>query len=169
MPRNKTRGTSALSCPLASATSTEISEGASPRAEVKPGDSFTFTLDEETSNDGISTRSLNAGACTGTFANPQVEAGGILSYGLHVRCTGTGFLPLSAKIKLQEEHLGFAYETVDETSKNLPEGGYGFVRGEAICDPTTSGHDYRIAGEIFAGTHHEIGISKEVHLPCNVN
>ena len=159
----------ALSCPLASATSTEISEGASPRAEVKPGDSFTFTLDEETSNDGISTRSLNAGVCTGTFANPQVEAGGILSYGLHVRCTGTGFLPLKAKIRLQEEHLGFAYETVDETSKNLPEGGYGFVRGETICDPTTSGHDYRIDGEIFAGKHHDIGISKEVHLPCNVH
>ena len=159
----------ALSCPLASATSTEISEGASPRAEVKPGDSFTFTLDEETSNDGISTRSLNAGVCTGTFASPQVEAGGIVSYGLHVRCTGTGFLPLSAKIRLQEEHLGFTYETVDETSKNLPEGGYGFVRGETICDPTTSGHDYRIDGEIFAGKHHDIGISKEVHLPCNVH
>ena len=136
---------------------------------MKPGDSFTFTLDEETSNDGISTRSLNAGVCTGTFANPQVEAGGILSYGLHVRCTGTGFLPLSAKIRLQEEHLGFTYETVDETSKNLPESGYGFVRGEAICDPTTSGHDYRIDGEIFAGKHHDFGVSKEVHLPCNVN
>lgn len=106
---------------------------------------------------------------SGTFANPQVEAGGIVAYGLHVRCTGTGFLPLSAKIRLQEEHLGFTYETVDETSKNLPEGGYGFVRGEAICDPTTSGHDYRIDGEIFAGKHHDIGISKEVHLPCNVH
>ena len=59
--------------------------------------------------------------------------------------------------------------TPDETSKNLTEGGYGFVRGEAICDPTTSGHDYRIDGEIFAGKHHDLGISKEVHLPCNVN
>jgi len=105
----------------------------------------------------------------GTFANPQVEAGGIVAYGLHVRCTGTGSLPLSAQIRLQEEHLGAVYETVDETSKNLTEGGYGFVRGEAICDPTTSGHDYRIDGEIFAGKHHDFGISKEIHLPCNVN
>lgn len=60
-------------------------------------------------------------------------------------------------------------QTVDETSRNLTEGGYGFVRGEAICDLTTSGHDYRIDGEIFAGEHHGFGISKEVHLPCNVN
>ena len=43
------------------------------------------------------------------------------------------------------------YQTVDETSRNLTEGGYGFVRGEVICGPTTSGHDYRIGGEIFAG------------------
>lgn len=105
----------------------------------------------------------------GTLANPQVEAGGIVAYGLHVRCTGTGFLPLSAKIRLQEEHLGDFYQTVDETFKHLPEGGYGFIRGEAICGPTTSGHDYRIDGEIFAGKHHDFGISKEVHLPCNVN
>ncbi|CAB0529967.1 hypothetical protein CIP100294_02296 [Corynebacterium diphtheriae] len=61
------------------------------------------------------------------------------------------------------------YETVDETFKSLTEGGYGFVRGEAICGPTTSGHDYRISGEIFAGSHHGFGISREAHLPCNVN
>ena len=105
----------------------------------------------------------------GTFANPQVEAGGIVAYGLHVRCAGTGFFPLGAKIWIQEEHLGAFYRTVDETSRNLTEGGYGFVRGEAICGPTTSGHDYRIDGEIFAGEHHGFGISKEVHRPCNVN
>lgn len=88
---------------------------------------------------------------------------------MHVRCTGTGFLPLSAEIRFQEEHLGAFYQTADETSRNLAEGGYGFVRGEAICAPTTSGHDYRIDGEIFAGEHHGFGISKEVHLPCNVH
>lgn len=157
-----------LSSPLASATSPIIPTESSSRVEVEPGESFTFTLDDETSNDGVSTRSIGAGACTGTFANPQVEAGGIVSYGLHVRCSGTGFLPLSARIRLQEEHLGFVYETVDETYKQFTEGGYGTVRGEAICNPTTSGHDYRIDGEIFAGSHHGFGISKEVHLLCNV-
>ena len=76
---------------------------------------------------------MNAGVCTGTFASPQVEAGGIVSYGLHVRCTGTGSLPLSAQIRLQEEHLGAVYETVDETSKNLTEGGYGlFVEKRSV-------------------------------------
>ena len=58
--------------------------------------------------------------------------------------------------------------TVDETYRQLSEGGYGFVRGEAICGPTTSGHDYRITAEIFAGVHRGFGISDEVHLPCNV-
>lgn len=158
-----------FSCPLASAASDAIPEDATSRVVVEPGESFTFTFDDETSNNGVFTRSVNAGACTGTFAAPQVEAGRIISYGLHVRYTGTGFLPLSAKIRLQEEHFGFFYETVDETFKSLTEGGYGFVRGEAICGPTTSGHDYRISGEIFAGSHHGFGISREVHLPCNVN
>ncbi|CAB0528729.1 hypothetical protein CIP107503_02272 [Corynebacterium diphtheriae] len=85
-------------CPLASAASDVIPEDATSRVVVEPGESFTFTFDDETSNDGVFTRSVNAVACTGTFAAPQVEAGGIISYGLHVRCTGTGFLPLSAKI-----------------------------------------------------------------------
>ena len=160
--------TLALSGSLASATS-PVESGEFPLNEVENGESFTFTFDDETSNDGITTRSIGAGGCTGTFANPQVEAGGILSYGLHVRCAGTGFLPLSARIRLQEEHLGFVYETVDEVSKPLTEGGYGTVRGEVLCEPTTSGHDYRIDGEIFAGSHHGYGISKEVHLPCNVH
>ncbi|CAB0924688.1 hypothetical protein FRC0434_00201 [Corynebacterium diphtheriae] len=87
-----------FSCPLASAASDAIPEDATSRVVVEPGESFTFTFDDETSNDGVFTRSVNAVACTGTFAAPQAEAGGIISYGLHVRCTGTGFLPLSAKI-----------------------------------------------------------------------
>lgn len=106
--------------------------------------------------------------CTGTFAGPQVEADGILSYGLHMRCTGTGFLPLRAKIHLQEEHLGFYYQTVAEEERALTEGGYGFVRGEVLCNHPNSGHDYRISGEISAGSHLGQGISKEVHLPCDV-
>ena len=77
-------------------------------------------------------------------------------------------LPLRARIKLQEEHLGFVYETVDEASKAMTEGGYGFVRGEALCNPSESGHDYRISGEIIAGSHYGTGLSKEVHLKCNV-
>ena len=59
------------------------------------------------------------------LANPQVEAGGILFMDCMSGVLELGFFPLKAKIRLQEEHLGFAYETVDETSKNLPEGGYG--------------------------------------------
>ncbi|WP_230588395.1 hypothetical protein [Corynebacterium ulcerans] len=100
---------------------------------------------------------------------PWWNSGLLLRQAVAPVCAGTGFLPLSAKIRLQEEHFGFFYETVDETFKSLTEGGYGFVRGEAICGPTTSGHDYRISGEIFAGSHHGFGISREVHLPCNVN
>lgn len=77
-------------------------------------------------------------------------------------------LPLRARIKLQEEHLGFVYETVDEVSKAMTEGGYGFVRGEALCNPSGSGHDYRISGEIIAGLHYGTGLSNEVHLKCKV-
>ncbi|AKE41615.1 hypothetical protein UL82_07265 [Corynebacterium kutscheri] len=154
---------------LASATSPVIPDESSFRVELEPGESFTFTLEDETLNDEVLTRSIGAGACTGICANPQVEAGGIVSYGLHVRCSGTGFLLLSARIRFQEEHLGLVYETVGEIYKQFTEGGYATVRGETICNPTTSGHDYRIAGEIFAGSHHGFGISKEVHLPCNVH
>lgn len=157
-----------LSCSLASAIPPAVPDDSSSLIEVEPGESFTFTLEDETSNGEVGTRAIGAGSCTGTFSNPQLEAGAILAYGLHVSCTGTGFLPLSARIRLQEEHLGLIYETVDETYRQLSEGGYGFVRGEAICGPTTSGHDYRITAEIFAGVHRGFGISEEVHLPCNV-
>ncbi|UWF09708.1 hypothetical protein NY049_02850 [Corynebacterium diphtheriae bv. gravis] len=65
-----------FSCPLASAASDAIPEDATSRVVVEPGESFTFTFDDETSNDGVFTRSVNAVACTGTFAAPQAEAGG---------------------------------------------------------------------------------------------
>ena len=70
--------------------------------------------------------------------------------------------------RLQEEHAGVFYQTVDETKKNLTEGGYGFVRGEVDCGSSKSGHDYRIDGEIQAGGHPGYGVSKELHLPCDV-
>lgn len=131
--------------------------------------SFSFTLNDVTQPTGTEDRHIHiAGMCTGTFSGPRVEAGGILSYGLHVRCTGSGFLPLKAKIRLQEEHFGGPYETRDEVEKHLPEGGFGFVRGEVVCNDDPAGHDYRIAGEIRAGSHWEPGLSEEVHLPCDV-
>ena len=43
-----------------------------------------------------------------------------------------------------------------------------FVEKQSVAQ-LLQGHDYRIDGEIFAGEHHDFGISKEVHLPCNVN
>ncbi|TNL93931.1 hypothetical protein FHE74_10590, partial [Corynebacterium tapiri] len=68
---------------------------------------------------------------------------------------------------LQEEHLGFFYETVDRTSMRLHDG-YGFVRGEALCNPDRAGQDYRISATINAGDHRGIGLSDEVHLPCHM-
>ncbi|MBI8999731.1 hypothetical protein JDV76_01905 [Corynebacterium sp. CCM 8864] len=92
-----------------------------------------------------------------------------MGYGLSVSCSGTGFLPLSAQITLQEEHLGTWYEDVDSPGiVPLTEGGYGFVRGEAYCNHDNSGHDYRVKAVIYAGNHTGRGRSREVHLPCNL-
>lgn len=141
-------------------------ETSSGYVEVDESNYFKISFDD----DGAAGmyRSFGAGMCTGTFAGPRLEAGGIIGYSLHVACSGTGFLPLSASIRLEEEHLGFKYETVASAQKALTGGGYGTVRGEAICGPSTSGHDYRISGSIQAGTHRGVGVSKEVHLLCNV-
>lgn len=140
----------------------------SPMDEGTVDDSFTFTFGRNDMSPRTGYGAIGTGACTGTFAGPRVEAGNKLTYGLHVKCGGSGFLPLSAKIRLQEEHAGFFYQTVDEMEKNLTEGGYGFVRGEVDCESSKSGHDYRIDGEIQAGDHTGYGLSKEVHLPCDV-
>ena len=139
----------------------------SPMDEGTTNDSFTFTFGDKDMSSRTAYNSIGAGVCTGTFAGPRVEAGSWLTYGLHVKCSGSGFLPLSAKIRLQEEHAGFWYQTVDETEKNLTEGGYGTVRGEVDCGSSKSGHDYRIDGEIQAGEHTGWDVSKEVHLPCD--
>ncbi|MDF5820460.1 hypothetical protein P4N68_05120 [Corynebacterium felinum] len=64
-----------FSCPMAAAASDALPKDATSRVVVEPGESFTFTFDDETLNDGVLTRSVNAGACTGTFADPRVEAG----------------------------------------------------------------------------------------------
>ena len=140
----------------------------SPLDEGTTNDSFTFTFGDEDTSSRTAYGAFGTGACTGTFAGPRVEAGNKLTYGLHVKCGGSGFLPLSAKIRLQEEHAGFFYQNVDEMEKNLTEGGYGFVRGEVDCGYSKSGHDYRIDGKIQAGEHTGSDISKEVHLPCDV-
>lgn len=66
-----------------------------------------------------------------------------------------------------EEHFGWLYRTVDWASMRLHDG-YDFIRGEALCKPDQAGHDYRISATINAGDHREIGLSDEVHLPCDV-
>lgn len=150
-------------------SSLNLQEMSSLNRGVEAGKTFTFSFE---STEGLTTPyagggSFGTGACTGTFANPQVEADDIIGYGISVTCGGTGYLPLDVQIELQEEHLGFYYQTVDRTSMRLHEG-YGFVRGEAFCAPDEAGHDYRISATINAGDHRGTGLSDEIHLPCNV-
>lgn len=148
-----------------------VASPAMPSTPEETADSNTFTLilnDDPQSGD-ISDRSeFSTGACIGTFSLPKVDALGIINYGLHVKCSGSGFLPLKAKIDLQEEHGGAIYQKVDSIEKNLTEGGYGFVLGEVVWEHGSAGHDYRIAGKTTAGSHVGTAVSDEVHLPCNV-
>lgn len=135
---------------------------------IEDGKTFTFSFESaEKSVTPYAGGSFGTGACTGTFSNPRVEAGGIIGYGISVTCGGTGYLPLDVQLELQEEHLGVFYQTVDRASMRL-HNGYGFVRGEAFCNPDKAGHDYRISATINAGNHRGTGLSDEIHLPCNV-
>lgn len=142
-------------------------ETSSSNQSVSEGNSFTFNFGPPESSQTPYAGSVGAGSCTGNFANPRVEAGNIIGYGIHVTCTGSGYLPLDVQLELQEEHFGFFYQTVDRASMRL-HSGYGFVRGEAFCNPDQSGHDYRISATINAGNHRGTGLSNEVHLPCDV-
>lgn len=142
-------------------------ETSSSDQSVSEGDSFTFNFGPTENSTSPYAGSFGAGACTGNFSNPQVEAGNIIGYGIHVTCTGTGYIPLDVQIELQEEHFGFLYQTVDWASRRLHDG-YGFVRGEALCNPDQAGHDYRISATINAGDHRGVGLSDEIHLPCDV-
>lgn len=137
--------------------------------ETADNNTLTLILNDDPESSDIDNRSgINAGACIGEFSLPKVDALGIINYGLHVKCGGSGFLPLSAEIHLEEEHLGLSYQEVDSANKQLTEGGYGFVHGEVVCNPDSAGHDYRITGMVSAGDHRKPGISEEVHLPCDV-
>lgn len=126
-----------------------------------------FVVDLSPDNTNGYQEELGVGACTGVFDDPKLAADGLIYYGLSVNCFGSGFLPLSARVELQEEHFGFYYQEVASEYRSLTEGGYGYVAGTAPCNPST-GHDYRIQGEIWAGEHFGYGFSGEVHLPCDV-
>lgn len=43
------------------------------------------------------------------------------------------------------------------------------MRGEAFCNPDEAGHDYRVGGAIYDGSHTGGGVSEEVHLPCDLS
>ena len=136
-------------------------------APAEEGDnSFTFRF-EQPGDDGSQQEFFEVGGCTGTFDLPHNKADGLIYYGLTVTCFGNDFLPLSARVQLQEEHVATFYETVDEESRQLTEGGYAYVGGVAPCSPS-SGHDYRLRATIYAGSHVGGGVSPEIHLPCNV-
>lgn len=78
---------------------------------------------------------------------------------------GKGYIPLDVQIELQEEHLGVFYPEVDRASMSLHDG-YGFVRGEAVCNPDQAGHDYRISTTINDGEHRGIGLSDGFTFPA---
>ncbi|MEJ6550529.1 hypothetical protein PQI66_13325 [Corynebacterium sp. USCH3] len=133
---------------------------------VEPGESFEIPLDAP-SSEGISPQ-LGVGSCAGTIDGPKLKKNERIYYGINVSCSGSGFLPLRAKATLQEQHLGAIYQNVADTGVvPLTGGGYGYAGSDVGCG-TSTGHNYRVSAEIWAGDHYGSARSQNIFLKCNV-
>ena len=167
-------GTSAVAA--AEPESQPIPQFAAPSTNLESepdssGFSFTFTQDGEilpgsNDDDMVGPQSVGFGGCQGNFDGPWHQSYNRVVYGMNFSCWGSDYLPVVINLELQQEHLGFFYNTVD-TVGNTFWSNYGVVSDAVPCSPG-SGNDFRIKANVSAGPHSTNVLSNEVHVPCSV-
>lgn len=137
-----------------------------PEGELPPSDTFNFEWQEPSTDPNA--RAFTGGACEGSFHDPQV-VNGFLEWGIENHCVGTGFIPHSMTIFLQESgtRAWSVYETID--TKTTP----GIFRGSANISiyhefPCFDDFNrrFRIKAIVTAGGHTIRPVSDETILGC---
>lgn len=136
-----------------------------------PSFSFTFTQNGEVlpntiEDQVVGPQSVGFGGCQGNFEDPWMHSHNRVVWGMDFNCWGSDYLPVVLDLELQQEHLGFFYNTVDTAYQEFWSN-YGVVSGSPPCSPG-SGNDYRIKADVSAGPHSASVLSNEVHVPCSV-